>query len=49
MKVGKRLLHDRDGEKPGPDVAVGLALLAVQAGLGPGRYVLSQARQHVPE
>jgi cytochrome c peroxidase len=48
MKVGKPLLGEGDVERPGLDVAVSLALLAVQAGLGPGPHVSNQAAPHVP-
>jgi hypothetical protein len=48
VKVRKTPLGYEDVERPGSDVAVGLALLAVQAGLGPGSHVLSQAALHIP-
>ncbi len=46
MKVGETPLGDRDVKRTGVDVAVGLALLAVQAVLGPGCQVSSKAAPH---
>jgi hypothetical protein len=48
MKVVKMPLGDRDVERPGPYVAVGLALLVVPAGFGPGHHILSQTAPHIP-
>jgi hypothetical protein len=44
--MGETRLGDGDVKRPGGGVAVGLALLAMQAGPGPGYHILSKAITH---
>jgi hypothetical protein len=39
-------MRDGDVKRPGVGVAVGLALLVLQAGLGPGCHILSEDAPH---
>jgi hypothetical protein len=46
VEVGETPLEDVDVKGPGVGVAVGLALLAMQTGLGPGCQVSSKSMPH---
>ncbi len=46
MEVGETPMRDGDVKRPGVGVAVGLALLVLQAGLDPGCHILSEDAPH---
>ncbi len=48
MDVGEAAFGNRDADRPCLGVALDLALLEVQAGLGPGCHIPSEAASNIP-